>query len=210
MTGASATLTATETNRSLVISLREALVQVGLVVLGAILYSLAYPSVISQWGWFPLAYFSLIPVFIVVRRTSWLGSFLIGALYGFITYSVLNYWLLNFHPLAIFIVPVIYAGYFLVVFPLLKLADTLFPRYGYVVQVLIWLAYEYLRLQGFLGYAYGISGYSQYLFVPLIAVSSFAGVWGVSFLVVLPNAFLAHLVMHGITRGREGLAAFRR
>ena len=206
MKGASAALTATEDKRSLVTSLREVLVQVGLVVLGAVLYSLAYPSVISQWGWFPVAYFSLIPVFIVVRRASWVGSFLIGALYGFITYSILNYWLLNFHPLAIFIVPLIYAGYFLVVFPLLKLADTLFPRYGYLVQVLIWLAYEYLRLQGFLGYAYGISGYSQYLFVPLIGISSFAGVWGVSFLVVFPNAFLAHLIM----RFREGSAAFRR
>ncbi len=231
MKGVSAALTATETKRSLVNSLREVLVQVGLVVLGAVLYSLAYPSVISQWGWFPVAYFSLIPVFIVVRRTSWVGSFLIGALYGFVTYSILNYWLLNFHPLAIFIVPVIYAGYFLVVFPLLKLADTLFPRYGYLVQVLIWLAYEYLRLQGFLGYAYGIAGYSQYLFLPLIGISSFAGVWGVSFLVVFPNAFLAHLIMQVRAMGsrltgadaaganapgarapvgRQGTAAFRR
>ncbi len=193
-------------NRSFVKSLREVFIQIGLVALGAVLYSLAYPSVISQWGLFPIAYISLIPAFLVVRRTSWIGSFLTGALYGFVTYSVLNYWLLNFHPLAIFIVPLIYAGYFLVVFPLLKLADTLFPRYGYVVQVLIWMAFEYLRLQGFLGYAYGISGYTQYLFLPLIGISSITGVWGVSFLVVFPSAFLAKM----ISRGRGGIRPFVR
>lgn len=211
MKGAAASLMAEEGRASRVAILQEVFLQVGLVLLGALVYSAAYPSVVSQWGWFPLAYISLIPVFLVVRRTTWLGAFLNGALYGFVTYSVLNYWLLNFHPLAIFIVPVIYAVYFLVLFPLLKLAVVLFPRYGYLVQALIWLAYEYLRLQGFLGYAYGISGYSQYLFIPLIGISSITGVWGVSFLVVFPSAFLTQLLAQWMQGGRQALGgAWRR
>lgn len=197
----SATLSVSVTERGSFAALQEVGIQVGLVLAGAVLYSLAFPSFLSQWGWFPLAYVGLVPVFLVVHRTSWPGAFLLGFLYGFVTYSILNYWLLNFHPLAIFIVPLIYAVYFLVVFPLLKLADVLFPRYGYLVQVFIWLAYEYLRLQGFLGYAYGISGYSQYLFLPLLGIAALTGVWGVSFFVVFPSAFLAHI----LKAGRAGL-----
>lgn len=208
MRSAATALTATEQRASSVAVLREVLIQVGLILIGALVYSAAYPSLLSKWGWFPLAYISLVPVFLVVRRTTWLGAFLNGALYGFVTYSILNYWLLNFHPLAIFIVPLIYAAYFLLLFPLLKLAVTLFPHYGYLVQVLIWLAYEYLRLQGFLGYAYGISGYSQYLFLPLIGISSITGVWGVSFLVVVPSALLSQMLFQWLQEGRDGLRRF--
>jgi apolipoprotein N-acyltransferase len=169
----------------------ELLVDLALLVGAAALFSLSFPSPVSDRGWFPLAYISLVPLFVLIRRSRWSTVWLYGALYGFTTYSLFNYWLLNFHPLAIFIVPVIYGVYFLVLLPVLKLADTLFPRYGYLLQLAVWIAYEYLRLQGFLGYAYGIIGYSQYLFTPLVRLSALTGVWGVSALVVFPSVFLA-------------------
>jgi apolipoprotein N-acyltransferase len=53
------------------------------------------------------------------------------------------------------------------------------------------MAYEYLRTLGFLGYPYGISGYSQWKALPLIQIASFCGVWGVSALVVFPSAYIA-------------------
>ncbi len=187
-----------------------------LVLGGALLYALPFPSPISQWGWFPLAYVSVVPVFMVVRRSGWVGSVLWGLLYGFATYSIHNYWLINFHPLSIFIVPVIYAVYFAFFFPLFRAAAVLFPRYGYLVQVAIWLAYEYFRIQFFLGYAYGIIGYSQYLFVPLMGVAELGGVWAVSLLVVFPSAWGAWVLedfgetsrtsgaslLHAVTRHR--------
>lgn len=176
------------------------LVDVGLIILGAVLFSLAFPHPLSDWGWFPFGYVALVPVFLVVRRASWGAIFPYGLLYGFIAYVFHNYWLLNFHPLSIFIVPVIYAFYFLVIFPLLKAADSFFPRYGYIVQVLIWMGYEYLRTQWFLGYSYGILGYSQYLFSPLVRLSSITGVWGVSFLVVFPSAYTASAIRDGAGR----------
>lgn len=187
----------------------ELLTDLALIVASAALFSFAFPSLVSDWGWFPLAYIALVPLFMVVRRSRWSTVWLYGALYGFVTYSLLNYWLLNFHPLAIFIVPVIYATYFLLLFPLLKLADTLFPRYGYLLQIAIWIAYEYLRLQGFLGYAYGIIGYSQYLFTPLVRLSALTGVWGVSLLVVFPSAFIAAGMRQGPRRFGEFLRTHR-
>ncbi|MFP4372730.1 MAG: apolipoprotein N-acyltransferase [Spirochaetaceae bacterium] len=184
----------------------ELLADLALIIASATLFSFAFPSLISERGWFPLGYIALVPLFMVVRRSRWSTVWLYGALYGFVTYSLLNYWLLNFHPLAIFIVPVIYAVYFLLLLPVLKLADVLFPRYGYLLQIAIWIAYEYLRLQGFLGYAYGIIGYTQYLLPPLVRLSSLTGVWGVSALVVFPSAFIAA----GLARGPRRLGEFLR
>nr|AGS53822.1 apolipoprotein N-acyltransferase [uncultured bacterium contig00054] len=77
------------------------------------------------------------------------------------------------------------------VFVLLKLASILFTKKAYLVQWLLWLAYEYLRTKGFLGYTYGITGYSQWQFIPLIQTASLTGVWGVSALVAFPSFWLA-------------------
>lgn len=172
--------------------IRGVLIDIALLVLSALLFSLAFPSFLSVKGWAPLAYVAIAPAFIVVHRTNWIGSFLLGWLYGLISYAIFNYWLAIFHPLAIFIVPLIYSAYFLLLFPLLKLADRLFPRYGYLVQVLLWMGYELLRTKGFLGYPYGNLGYSQYEFLPLIQIASVFGMWGVSLLVIFPSAFLGN------------------
>ena len=102
------------------------------------------------------------------------------------------------------VVPPIYASYFLIVLPLLKLADSLLPSYGFVAQAALWVCYEYfLKTSGFLAYSYGNLGYSQYLFLPFARISGLFGVWGVSFLVVLPSALIAGIFKHG----RPGLRA---
>ncbi|MFP4619148.1 MAG: apolipoprotein N-acyltransferase [Spirochaetaceae bacterium] len=186
--------------------LREQLLQIGLLVGGSVLFALSFPGIVSDKGFFPLAFISLIPVFVLVHRSSWKLIPLYGVAYGFLSYALFNYWLTTFHPMAILIVPVIYAFYFLIAFPALKLADTLFPKYGYLVQLIIWIAYEYLRTQGFLGYPYGNIGYSQYLFIPFIQISALTGVWGVTALTVFPSAFLGNAVKDGF----NGLNSFIR
>ncbi|WP_319560892.1 apolipoprotein N-acyltransferase [Marispirochaeta sp.] len=163
-----------------------------LLIVSALCFSLSFPSFLSTQGWGILAYISIVPAFIVVHRTGWVSSFLLGWFYGLVSYAIFNYWLAIFHPLAIFIVPLIYSAYFFVLFPLLKAADRLFPKYAYLVQILLWMGYEFLRTKGFLGYPYGNLGYSQYLFYPLIQISSVTGMWGVSVLVIFPSAYLGN------------------
>jgi apolipoprotein N-acyltransferase len=169
-----------------------------LLTASALVFALSFPSFLSQWGWFPLAFVCLTPVFIVVHRAGWLRTVLYGAFFGFASYALYNYWLGSFHPLTLIIVPPIYSVYFLAVFPLLKAADSLFPRYGFLLQSLIWVAYEFAKIQGFLGYAYGIIGFSQYLFLPLARLSSLTGVWGVSLIVVFPSALLGNALKNGV------------
>lgn len=183
---------------SIGVILKKATVELLLLVLSSLLFSLAFPSVVSTWGLAPIAFISIIPVFIVIHTSSWKFILPYGAFYGFITYGLFNYWLSTFHPLAIIIVPTIYATYFVFLFPILKLADKFFPRYGYLVQALCWIGYEYLRTKGFLGYSYGIIGYSMSTILPFIQISSVTGVWGVSFLVILPSAFLGNALRNGL------------
>lgn len=158
------------------------------------LWASAFPNRLFPWGLGPLAWVALVPAVLALRRSTMLETVIIAPLFGWLTYALFNYWLGTFHPLAMTVVALIYAGYYLVLFPLLKLAERMFPRHGFLVQILIWLAYEYLRTLGYLGYPYGIIGYSQYLFLPLVRLSSITGVWGVSALVVAPSFFLGWML----------------
>ncbi|MDC7126440.1 MAG: apolipoprotein N-acyltransferase [Spirochaetales bacterium] len=173
------------------------LVEIGLLALSAVLFALSFPNVLNKWGVFPLAFFCLVPLFIVIHNCGWVKTFIYGLFYGYICYVLFNYWLSTFHALAIVIVPVIYAAYFLVLVPLLKLADTLLPRWGFLLQAGLWLSYEYLRTLGFLGYPYGNLGYSQFLFLPFIQISSVFGFWFVSLMVVIPSTFIGNALKDG-------------
>jgi apolipoprotein N-acyltransferase len=165
-------------------------VNLALVALGALFFSLAFPNLLIEKGLPFFAWIALVPVFMLIRRVTCGASVFWGALYGVASYSLFNYWLSVFHPMAGLIVNSIYMVYLAALFPLLKIAELLFPRRGYLVQWVLWISYEYLRIQGFLGYPYGIIGYSQWTIIPVIQIASIFGVWGVSALVVFPSAWL--------------------
>jgi apolipoprotein N-acyltransferase len=188
--------------------IRGLLINCGLVLLGDLLFAAAFPNLLVEKGLPFLAWFAFIPVFVLVRRVSLGASFFWGALYGYTSYSVFNYWLTAFHPLAGLIVGLIYLVYLGILFVFLKLAIVLFPRRAWLVQWVFWLAYEYLKTQGFLGYSYGISGYSQWTCIPLIQIAGIFGVWGVSALVVFPSAWFAQALQPAFQTPGRGFAGF--
>ena len=171
--------------------LRSLLVNFSLVVIASILFAASFPNLVFANGLPILAWIAYIPVFYLVKRVNFPSSFFWGALYGYAAYGLFNYWLSVFHPLAGLIVGSIYLVYLAFLFPLLHLAVRVFPRRGYLLQWIFWMAYEYLRTQGFLGYSYGIAGYSQWNVLPVIQIANITGVWGVSALVVFPSAWIA-------------------
>lgn len=190
------------------------LIHLGFIITAAILFTAAFPNLLFINGLPLLAWFAYIPVLLLIRRNGLLQCVGWGAVYGLAAYGLFNYWLGAFHPLAGTIVYSIYMVYLAAVFFLLKLADTFFPRRSYIVQWLIWLGYEYLRTKGFLGYPYGITGYSQWRIIPLIQIAGITGVWGVSALVTFPSFYLAEALKNfsgGGLRGIGGaIAAFFR
>ncbi|MDR3248321.1 MAG: apolipoprotein N-acyltransferase [Treponema sp.] len=164
------------------------------IALAALLFAASFPNLLFSRGLPFFAWIAFVPMFWVINRVALLPSVFWGALYGFGAYGLFNYWLSVFHPLAGLIVGGVYLVYFAFLFPLLKCAALLFPKRGYLVQWIIWIGYEYLRTLGFLGYPYGIAGYSQWSVLPLIQIADIFGVWGVSALVVFPSALIAHLL----------------
>jgi apolipoprotein N-acyltransferase len=171
--------------------LRKILFCLGATVLGVLLFAGAFPNLLFENGLPLLAWIAYVPVFWLTRQVGLGASVCWGALYGYAAYGLFNYWLGAFHPLAGLIVGVIYLVYFALLFPLLKLALILFPKRGYVLQWILWLSFEYLKTQGFLGYSYGITGYSQWRLIPVIQIADLFGVWGVSALTVFPSTYLA-------------------
>ena len=159
----------------------------GLLICGALFFALGFPNFIADWGWAPFAWISLIPVVLLIRRVPWWSSPIWGAFYGYITYSIFNFWLATFNPVSFVLVPTIYAGWFFIFFPLLTLADRAFPRFGWIAQILVWCTFEVIRTKGFIGYSYGVIGYSQYGWRSLIAIADIFGVMGVSLLVIAPS-----------------------
>lgn len=166
-------------------------INVLLLVSSSVLFALSHPCFLFHGGMPFLAYFIFIPLFILIRRITFLYSFLWGGLYAILNYCLFSYWLWTFHPLAMYIVAVEYFFYYMLTIPLLKLADIWFPKYGFIIQWLIWIAYEYIKTLGFLGFSYGLVGYSQWQYIPLIQIASIFGVWGVSALVCFPSAWIA-------------------
>ena len=186
-------------------SVKSFLMNLAAVLLASILFAASFPNLLFENGVSVLAWVAYVPVFWLIRRVSMGAAIFWGALYGYAAYGLFNYWLSVFHPLAGLIVGTIYMVYLAVLFPLLKAASLLFPRRAYLVQWLLWMGYEYLRTLGFLGYAYGITGYTQWNMITLIQIASIFGVWGVSALVVFPSVVIGN-GLHGVP-GESLLAA---
>ncbi|MCL2190915.1 MAG: apolipoprotein N-acyltransferase [Treponema sp.] len=181
--------------------IRPFLAGLGLTALAALLFAGSFPNPLIENGVPFLAWVAYVPVFFLLYRVSLGASALWGALYGYTAYLLFNYWLADFHPLAGIIVHGVYMLYMALLFFVLRLAIVFFPRRAYLAHWVIWLAYEYVRTLGFLGYPYGITGYSQWRVIPLIQIADIFGVWGVSALVVFPSAWL------GAALGRGGTPA---
>ncbi|NCC65943.1 MAG: apolipoprotein N-acyltransferase, partial [Spirochaetia bacterium] len=171
-------------------SLRTVCSEVFVLFVSAFIYSIAFPGLISAHGVGFIGFIALIPVFAVIRNTSWKLTPVYGFFYGFMFYLFFNYWLKTFHPLAILIVPIIKGGEMLMLFPALKAAQKLFKKHGYLVEAVVYVAYSYLSQDWFAGYPYGTLGSALYRYLPLIQISEIFGIWGVNLLMVLPQTFL--------------------
>jgi apolipoprotein N-acyltransferase len=164
------------------------------VLVAAALFSLAFPNIIIEKG-FPLALWAAyIPLFLLIYRTKARVCPFWGALYGALSMFLFNYWLASFHFSAAILLVCLFALYYAAFSLVLKLSALLLPRHGYLVQTLLWVAFEYARTLGFFGYPYGISGYSQWTLLPLVKIADIGGVWAVSLLMIFPQAFIASII----------------
>lgn len=170
-------------------------IALSLLVISIILFALPQPNLLTVQGIPFLAYFALVPVFLLVRFVSWKTVWLFGIAYGVGAYCLFTYWLATFHPLGIFVISFMYGLYLMVAFPLLKGAASLFPKWGWLVQGMVWCAYDYVKTLGFSGFHYGVLSYSHWRWTPLIQIVDVVGIWGLDALITFTSAWFTAVIV---------------
>lgn len=177
-------------------------------IVTSVVYSFAFPGFLSEKGFGAIAFFALIPLFAIIRQTTWKAIPFYGFIFGFAFYTCFNYWLTTFHPLAILLVPIIKGGEMVMLFLVLKAADRWFRRYSFLVQSIIWVAYAYLSQTWFAGYPYGTISSAVYLYLPFIQIAEFSGIWGITFIMILPQALVGRYVADQFSSSRQSFGVF--
>ncbi|HBT89570.1 apolipoprotein N-acyltransferase [Desulfobacter sp.] len=164
-------------------------------VSGLMLFS-AFPAP----GFYPAAFFALVPLWLSLERLSSKQAFYAGIGTGISFYLPLIYWIcptlteyggLNtFVALSCLLLLVLYLSAYTGVFALamkkIPVPEGLVPFWGAVA----WVSLEYIRTYLFSGFPWGVLGYSQYPNRVLIQAADTFGVLGISFLVVVANGVL--------------------
>ncbi len=181
------------------------------IAVGAVLFFLSHPNPVFQNGFFLFGFFALLPVFLSVRTSSFKTVWLKGFVYGILSYGASCYWLSSYNPFTLYIALGFYALILALVFSLLKICDLAFCRFSqgrffafaFFAQAFIWCAYEYVKTLGFLGFSYGVLGYSQWKNLPLLQNASWGGVWPLSLACALVSASFAAILfsLHSFRKG---------
>ena len=184
-------------------SLRTLCSEVLVLLASAFVLAASFPGFLTDDGIAPLVFVALIPVFMVIRNTTWRCVWFHGFLFGLVYYFFFNYWLKGFHALAIVIAPVIKGGEMLLLFLALKAIDEAFPKKGYILKGAVWAAYAYLAENWFAGYPYGNIVYALYPYPVLYQIADITGIWGIICLMVFPQAAAADYLYPWVMGKRE-------
>lgn len=159
-------------------------------LISGILLSLAFPRANMHW----LAWFALAPLMYYVYRLTWKRALICGLAFGVGFFASLLYWIAIFGKLPWVLLSILQALFVVGFVVLAKLIGSRLGLWGrFMLLPALWLAFEWFRSLGMLGFTWGDMGYSQYKVLPVIQIASLAGVWGVSLLVALSNAAFANL-----------------
>ncbi len=176
--------------------------RISLTALSAVFLFLSF----KELGFF--AWFALMPYLFAITGASLkktiLYSFILGA--GF--FAGMTYWLAELYIKYTW--PMIVAGLSLYIILFGIAACFILNRIDnpYMRLLLIpasWLFIEFARSQTFLAFTIGIIGYSQHSFLPLMHLSRFTGIYGISFLILLFNMSLYETIRTYNRRGAKKL-----
>jgi len=170
-------------------------------LLSGILLSLAFPLFNLPL----LAWVALVPLFIAVENKSSQKAFFLGWLSGTVHFTILLHWLTvsmiqygNLSTTTSFFLLLLVSLYLGLYIGIWGGALVFFrSHYSYesaIVAPLIWILLEFLRAHLFLGFPWGLLGYSQYQNLSIIQISDVTGVYGVSFLIILLNSAIYLIV----------------
>lgn len=141
-------------------------------------------------------FFTYIPVLLLIKKTKINHVWIWGGFYGSISYLLYARWLFVYSKIAMFGVSFIYFFYYAIIFFVLKLSEKFYYKFRILLQVTIFVLFEYLKTTGYLGFSYGISGYTQFNNIYLIQIADIFGVWGVSAIIYLFNIVIFNIYFY--------------
>ncbi|MBU2510979.1 hypothetical protein KJ966_06560, partial [bacterium] len=164
-------------------------VKKGMLLLSSIsLYVLSFPSP----GYYPLAWFCLVPLLGLLSNTSIKHAFLIGWIFGCLTNLIVAHWVFyatfrysDISPWMSFLFPFLLLG---VIFGLYFAIFAVGANYllgsglNKTIKMLgiasLWTVLEFCKAYLFSGLPWQLLGYSQYKATSIIQISDFTGVYG--------------------------------
>ncbi len=168
-------------------------------VFSGLLLTLCFPKA-QAW---PLAFFALVPLLVNLNKQPAKTSFFIGFIFGFIHFFTLIYWIVptlcqygGLHPaIAVFALVLLccYLAIYPAVFCFFLNKNFFHPMISPLFSACLWIGLEYIRTYAFTGFSWGALGYSQFTNLSFIQIADVAGVYGISFVIVLVNAVLANV-----------------
>jgi len=162
-----------------------------------------------------IAWISLIPLLMSLENKSRSEAFKIGLFTGLFHYLTLIYWIVTvlshygnislILSLSALLLLSLYLSLYIAFFALI-VVNFKHNRLSSFWGAGIWVALEYARSYIMTGLPWCLLGYSQYSRLPLIQISDIAGVYGISFVIVLVNFVIYNVVSLMITKKGLGYA----
>ncbi len=173
-----------------------------------LMLSCAFPPI----NWSIMAWFALVPIMLLPTPRRIIERIAIGFIFGYAHFATALHWLneVGFgagYLLAIYCALFPMAWYCLLGtfnWHLKDKANAAFPGGGPIfivgewtlvlhilAQAVLWVSLEYLRSMLFTGFPWDMAGISQFRRLAVAGLAQFAGVYGVSFVVILSNAIIA-------------------
>lgn len=159
-------------------------------ILSGILLILSFPPYNLHY----LSWMAFVPFFIATRNQSLKQIFLTGFVHGCCFFIGLFYGIL-LYGLKIFFYGLLYFSLNIAIFSLLTVfLQSKLKKFHLLIPPLIWTSLEYLRSIGTISFPTNL-GICQYQSLLLIQLSSITGIYGISFLIMLINSFIAEFIL---------------
>ncbi|MDO8603225.1 MAG: apolipoprotein N-acyltransferase [Candidatus Omnitrophota bacterium] len=177
-----------------------------LLILSAILLILSFPNFNLSF----FAYIGFVPLFFAIENKSPKKAFFISYVFGFIFYLGTLYWLYHVTTVGLISLCLYLALYFGAFGFILRArsrrinwialdsapsASRLSSSINFLLIPVIWVILEYIQANiPIMGFGWALLGYSQYRNLPLIQIADFSGVYGVSFVIMMVNVAIWHVI----------------
>lgn len=178
--------------------------QVVLLIVSVLLSALSHPNFLSVNGFGFLAWFSYLPLLLLIRKLTFKNCFIFSFFYAFLFCTTYGFWLINYGFFSYLVVLILNIIWYTILFYILKSLEKLYPKNSWVLAWLVICSFEYLKTKGFMGFNYGITAYSQWKYIPVIQITDITGVFGLNAIIIFPSCCI-----YGFLKKRFELKAYQ-